>query len=149
MKRITKYLYSESTRGARSLNFILSTVWLIATILYILKFPVIMPRGIIHLVAIILILSAITSVLSLFSLFKIRYVSLFKCISLHTGSLLQAMIGMGYVNNYPPLEIASIITFMMALWLIGAAYFVMDKELEKKEKKNAEPNTDGININGE
>ena len=140
MKLITEHVYAGSTRPVRVLNFILSTVWFLAAVFFLTKYPVVLPKGILHNLPVILTLAGVTSILSLLSLFKIQYDSLYKCVSLHTGALLQAMIGIVYTNSHPSLEVASIITFMLALWLIGAAYFVM-QDLETEESTNANDST--------
>lgn len=140
MKLITEHVYAGSTRPVRVLNFILSTVWFLAAVFFLTKYPVVLPKGILHNLPVILTLAGVTSILSLLSLFKIQYDSLYKCVSLHTGALLQAMIGVVYTNSHPSLEVASIITFMLALWLIGAAYFVM-QDLETEESTNANDST--------
>ena len=141
MKLITEYVYAGSTRPVRVLNFILSTVWFLVAVFFLTKYLVVLPKGILHNLPVILTLAGVTSVLSFLSLFKIQYDSFYKCVSLHTGALLQAMIGVGYTNSYPSLEVASIITFMLALWLIGAAYFVMYQDLETEESTNANDST--------
>ena len=140
MKLITEHVYAGSTRPVRVLNFILSTVWFLAAVFFLTKYPVVLPKGILHNLPVILTLAGVTSILSLLSLFKIQYDSFYKCVSLHTGALLQAMIGVVYTNSHPSLEVASIITFMLALWLIGAAYFVM-QDLETEESTNANDST--------
>ena len=140
MKLITEHVYAGSTRPVRVLNFIFSTVWFLAAVFFLTKYPVVLPKGILHNLPVILTLAGVTSILSLLSLFKIQYDSFYKCVSLHTGALLQAMIGVVYTNSHPSLEVASIITFMLALWLIGAAYFVM-QDLETEESTNANDST--------
>lgn len=143
MKRIINSLY-HSTRGARILNFVISTVWVAAALFYIMDFPIFMPIDIKGSAGIILVLASSTSLMSLISLFKVPFNKTYKCISLHTGALLQSIVSMGYTNGYPPLEIHAIISFILALWLIGAAYFEMDEESRPKKIKKEQYNANDL-----
>lgn len=129
MKKAIQNLYSTGTRGVRIFNLAISSVWLVISTLYYMAIETDIPSGIINYIGIIWSLSLITTIMSINSLTKSRYRVMHKYISLHTGALLQAVICVGYAEGYPPLPVAPITAFLFSLWLIGAAYFVMDNDL--------------------
>lgn len=139
MKRtIINNLYSGGTRGARVLNLSLHSVWVIALILHFTELlEVQIPRGLGGEIHLVLAMAIVTVGLSALSFLGGRFRSLFKCLSLHSGALTQAWIFGGLTMDYPPLEIQSVTAFMFSLWLLGAAYFVIEKECVCKGVTNA------------
>lgn len=133
-------LYFGGTRSVRVINTIISFAWLIALVLHVTTdLHVQLPKGI-HGeplvggghefggdVQILIIMSFISSVTAVGSLILKKHRHCLKYVSLHAGALTQALISAAYTAYYPPLTMTAVTSIIMALWFLGAAYFVMEE----------------------
>lgn len=136
-------LYFGGTRSVRVINTIISFAWFIALVLHITtNLHVQLPKGIHgeHLpnggygfdasngdVKILIIMSFISGVTAVGSLILKKHRHCLKYVSLHAGALTQALISAAYTAYYPPLTMTAVTSIIMALWFLGAAYFVMEE----------------------
>lgn len=134
-------LYFGGTRSVRVINTIISFAWFIALILHITTdLHVQLPKGIHdeHLpngggngfdgdAQILIIMSFISGVTAVGSLILKKHRHCLKYVSLHAGALTQALISAAYTAYYPPLTMTAVTSIIMALWFLGAAYFVMEE----------------------
>lgn len=133
-------LYFGGTRSVRVINTIISFAWFIALMLHITTdLHVQLPKSI-HGeplpdggngfggdVKILIIMSFISGVTAVGSLTLKKHRHCLKYVSLHAGALTQALISAAYTAYYPPLAMTAVTSIIMALWFLGAAYFVMEE----------------------
>lgn len=148
LDRFIQTLYFGGTRSVRVINLITSLTWLIALFLHsTTDFQLALPMGInnqphlahlAHLahpayselgpeVRILIIMSLLSTVTAGGSLMLRKYRHCLKYVSLHAGALTQALISAAYTAGYPPLTMTAVTSIIMALWFLGAAYFVMEE----------------------
>lgn len=121
-------LYVGGTRGARVLNLLVGLVWAMCLTYNKLNYNYIeIPEGIKNDINLYLVVGITTCILSLSSLIAQRYRTTLKYIGLHTGSLFHSMIAVGYSVGTHNITITSINSMMFAMWLLGAAYFDMER----------------------
>lgn len=135
-------LYFGGTRSVRVINTIISFAWFIALVLHITTdLRVQLPKEIhAHLpdgghefgasggdARILIIMSFISGVTAVGSLILKNHRHCLKYVSLHAGALTQALISAAYTAYYPPLTMTAVTSIIMALWFLGAAYFVMEE----------------------
>lgn len=136
-------LYQGGTRSVRVINTIISFAWFIALTLHITTdLKVQLPGAIhgVHLpgatnggyefdgdVKILIIMSFLSSITAVGSLLFDKHRHCLKYVSLHAGALTQALISAAYTAYYPPLTMTAVTSIIMALWFLGAAYFVMEE----------------------
>ena len=124
-------LYVGGTRSARVLNLLVSLVWIVSLTSSKLCYDYIkVPDGIREDINLFLAVALTTSVLSFSSLIAKQYRTTLKYIGLHTGSLFHAMVAVGYSIGTQNITVSSITSMMLAMWLLGAAYFDMERSCE-------------------
>lgn len=141
LDRFIQTLYFGGTRSVRVINLITSLIWLIALVLHsTTDFQLALPMGIDNQpyqhpadsefgpeVRILIIMSLLSTVTAGGSLLLRKYRHCLKYVSLHAGALTQALISAAYTAGYPPLTMTAVTSIIMALWFLGAAYFVMEE----------------------
>lgn len=124
-------LYVGGTRGARVLNLLVSLVWIVSLVSHKLGYYYIeLPEDIKDDINLFLAVALTTSALSFSSLIARQYRTTLKYIGLHTGSLFHAMVAVGYSIGAHNITVASIASMMFAVWLLGAAYFDMERSCQ-------------------
>lgn len=76
---------------------------------------------------VLLIMTLFSAVTGIGSLICTKFRHILKYVSLHAGALAQALISAAYTAYYPPLTMIAVTSLIMALWFLGAAYFVMEE----------------------
>lgn len=127
-------LYFGGTRSVRVINTIISFAWFIALVLHITTDLHVQLPGVVNGghdlggdVQILIIMSFISGVTAVGSLTLKKHRHCLKYVSLHAGALTQALISAAYTAYYPPLTMTAVTSIIMALWFLGAAYFVMEE----------------------
>lgn len=128
-------LYGKDIRGLRVLNFLVHSVWGVLISLHLMGVvSVNLPNTIQPRYEYILALIGVTITFSLLSLRDYPQRDKLKYVSLTLGSLVQTLIGLKYVTNYPPFDIIIIANSLLALWFFGGAMYV--KQIADKELPN-------------
>lgn len=132
--------FNKETRSIRVFNLTYHLVWLVLLIshitnVFIIDLPDTFKPKMDLLIWLILICIGLT-IISLVAQGRRR--TLTKYVSLLLGSLIQLIITYKYLMLYPPLTPMVIISFVLAVWFIGAALFI---KKTNKETLNGNPRT--------
>lgn len=131
-----QHLYGKDTRSVRVLNLGISIMWCYLIITNISGYlKVNLPEKIEPSFNLLLTLLILNLVLTCFTFVESNYRVKLKYVSLTLGSLIQALIGLKFANNYPPFDIMVIVCFLLSMWFVGGAIYI--KQLVDKEIANA------------
>lgn len=142
MKKIVDCLYQGGTRSPRVVNAAISSIWVFGIFL---DSTGLIPMGL-HPVAdmlgIVFTMFSLSALTSLLSFLDWRFAKTMKYLSLHLGACSHALVIVGLLGIYPPLEITTITSTTFAFWLLGAAYYDLDhvnfQDSEERRKNRKE-----------
>lgn len=132
--------YTNETRNVRVFNLSYHSVWLVLLIAHITNLFVIdlpdtfEPR--MNLLVWLMFSCVALSIVSLVAQGRRRVLT--KYVSLLLGSLIQLIIAYKYLMLYPPLTPMVIVSTVLAVWFIGAALFVKQKNKENLNESTGE-----------
>lgn len=126
-----KFFYGSSTRTVRVFNLTMALIYLIISIMYfsgdVVVYLPVANNGFIAPILAIVVFNIIFNILS-FTIHTQHARRLFKVMSLLLGALHQACVSAAYVNDYPPFQSMILVSLVLVIWFIGAAYYVVRVE---------------------
>lgn len=136
-----QHLYGKDTRSVRVLNLGINVIWAYLIITHLAGIAEVnLPEKIEPKFTHILYLVLTTIIITLLSFVQCCHKDRFKFASLILGSIVQILIGLKYVTNYPPFDMMVIVCGSLALWFVLGAFYV--KSLHESSRRT--PNADGI-----
>lgn len=122
-------LYGKDSRSIRLLNFFIHLMWVYLLSIHLAGLAIIkLPSSTYEDFAYILILSITTVICTLFSFMNIVGKNKLKYISFTLGSCTQFILSAKYSSEYPPFDVMTIVTSLLALWFLVGALYIRHKE---------------------
>ena len=130
MNKLLTFLFGKGTRGVQTFNYAINTVWLALLAMHlageiVLDVPTPVQDHISFLFIGALIVQTTSTIGFLSSGYKHQ---LMKAFALLANALLQLIVAVSYVTEYPPFEITIIVNTSFAIWFTLAVLYIANVE---------------------
>lgn len=130
MNKLLTFLFGKGTRGVQTFNYAINTVWLGLLAVHlagaiVLDVPALVQDHISFLFIGALIVQTTSTIGFLSSGYRHQ---LMKAFALLANALLQLIVAISYVTEYPPFEITIIVNTSFAIWFTLAVLYIANVE---------------------